>query len=159
MITYNCDFAAELVLDLTGLDCIWRMLLDELVQVLDTHLGDLSSSISRVSGVAVVDVCSYNSYGGRLEVTIAHVTSTRAGIRAITSCTCLGTCTSTTTVSNRHWRTFHRFVARFQNVEALSNGVRQLPLSEVMMLACHNLRSISVPRFFNVGFSEAIFTQ
>jgi hypothetical protein len=49
MITYNCDFAAELVLDLTGLDCIWRMLLDELVQVLDTHLGDLSSSMYQAS--------------------------------------------------------------------------------------------------------------
>jgi len=37
-LTYNCDFATKLVLDLTRLDCIWRVLLNELVQVLDTHL-------------------------------------------------------------------------------------------------------------------------
>jgi hypothetical protein len=37
--TYNGDFASELVLDLALLDCLWRMLLNELVQVFDTHLG------------------------------------------------------------------------------------------------------------------------
>lgn len=38
ILTYNCDFATKLVLDLACLDCIWRVLLNELVQVLDTHL-------------------------------------------------------------------------------------------------------------------------
>jgi hypothetical protein len=43
--TYNCDFAAKLVLDLARLDRGWRILLDELVQVLDTHRAVLSRTV------------------------------------------------------------------------------------------------------------------
>lgn len=41
--TYNCNLATELVLDLTRFDSIRRMLLNELVQMLDTHSGELSA--------------------------------------------------------------------------------------------------------------------
>jgi hypothetical protein len=36
--TYYGDFASKLVLDLALLDCLRRMLLNELVKVFDTHL-------------------------------------------------------------------------------------------------------------------------
>ena len=36
---YNGDFATELVLDLARLDSSWRVLLDELEEVLDAHVG------------------------------------------------------------------------------------------------------------------------
>jgi hypothetical protein len=45
--TYNCYFAAKLVLDLARLDGRRRMLLDELVQVLDTHRVVLSRTVCR----------------------------------------------------------------------------------------------------------------
>lgn len=49
MYTYNCDFATELVLDFTSLDCTGSMLLNELEEVLDTHVGRVSGSVVRVS--------------------------------------------------------------------------------------------------------------
>jgi hypothetical protein len=39
--TYDSNFATELVLDFARLDCIGRVLLDELVQVFDTHFSKL----------------------------------------------------------------------------------------------------------------------
>jgi hypothetical protein len=35
--TYNCNLATKLIFDLALLDCTRRMLLDQLVQMFDTH--------------------------------------------------------------------------------------------------------------------------
>jgi hypothetical protein len=43
--TYYSDFATELVLDLALLDRLGRMLLNELVQVFNTHLDEYNSPI------------------------------------------------------------------------------------------------------------------
>lgn len=71
------------------------MLLDELVQVFDTHDGELCLSVLItmyvLCAVAVNAWVVEDSRGGRLEyVRVRHV-KTRAGIRAITVYTRLGT--------------------------------------------------------------------
>jgi hypothetical protein len=87
--TYDSNFATELVLDFARLDCIGRVLLDELVQVFDTHFSKLwlhSGALVERGFLGVsVGCCS-----GRLEdeevgvaITSRHV-PTRAGVRAIT---------------------------------------------------------------------------
>jgi hypothetical protein len=49
--TYYSDFATELVLDLALLDRLGCMLLNELVQVLDTHLDEFASVILSVLSI------------------------------------------------------------------------------------------------------------
>lgn len=50
--TYNGNFAAELILDLPLLDGIGSFLLDDLEELLDTHLGELGGY--RLSAFACV---------------------------------------------------------------------------------------------------------
>lgn len=43
--TYYGDFATKLILDLAFLDRIWSVLIDELVEVLNTHCDRVSRTV------------------------------------------------------------------------------------------------------------------
>jgi hypothetical protein len=87
--TYDGDFATKLILDLTSLDCIGRVLLNELVQVFDTHVCEFAGSCLLVPSIkassrSIVEWRhSWWEAGEEVTITPRHV-STRAGMRAIT---------------------------------------------------------------------------
>lgn len=64
--THDSDFATELILDLTRLDSIRRMLLNELEKVLDTHIDSPRGSIVRVAAV-----CERSKMGAEILVQAA----------------------------------------------------------------------------------------